>query len=63
MVLCKLATILIDIHRENGKWVSNEAQPLTLVVNRPETNMYLSDVHIAWALSTREHMSALNLVF
>jgi cell division control protein 45 len=41
LALCKLATFLMDMHRENGKWVGSKARPLILMAERPETNTYV----------------------
>ncbi len=41
LALCKLATFLMDMHRENGKWVGNKARPLILMAERPEANTYV----------------------
>jgi len=39
--LAQLATFLMDIHRENGKWKGRKAKPLILLAERPEDGMYL----------------------
>lgn len=41
LALCKLATFLMDMHRENGRWVGNKARPLILMAERPESNTYV----------------------
>jgi len=39
--LCKLATFLFDMHRENGKWANAKALPLVLMAENPATDTYL----------------------
>ena len=41
LALCKLATFLMDMHRENGKWVGNRARPLILMAEKPESDTFV----------------------
>lgn len=41
LVLTRLAHWLMDVHRENGKWVGNKSRPLVLCAENPSTKSYL----------------------
>ena len=39
--LSKLALLLVDIHREGGKWVEKNAFPLVLICQNEKLNTYM----------------------
>jgi hypothetical protein len=41
LALSRLAHYLMDMHRENEKWVGNKARPLVLMAEKPNTGTYL----------------------
>jgi len=41
LALTKLAHFLMDMHRENGKWVGLKSRPLVLLAEKPRTGTYL----------------------
>jgi cell division control protein 45 len=41
LALMRLAHYLMDLHRENGKWVGSKARPLILMAEKPATKTYL----------------------
>ena len=41
LALCKLATFLMDMHRENGKWLGNRARPLILISEKPQSDTFV----------------------
>jgi cell division control protein 45 len=41
LALTRLAHWLMDMHRENGKWIGNKSRPLVLCAENPATKSYL----------------------
>lgn len=41
LALCRLANYLMDLHRENGKWVGTKSRPLILLAEKPRTRSYM----------------------
>jgi hypothetical protein len=41
LALTKLAHFLMDMHRENGKWVGAKSRPLVLMAEKPQTKTYM----------------------
>lgn len=41
LALTRLASYIMEMHRESGKWVGTKALPLVLLAEKPETQSYL----------------------
>merc|ERR1712194_904315 len=41
LILTRLAHYLMDVHRENGKWINDKSRPLLLVAEKPATQTFI----------------------